>query len=174
MRIGGIDPSTLSTEDLLVLPRGNKQIVFRAVGLSNWDEFDKLCPEPKPGKKMVKGGTVDDFDNKAYLESMKEYGRRRTAYMVVKSLEPSQIEWDKVSLAVPGSWPLWEKELLDNGLCKTECHRVFNLVMGVNSLDEDKLRKARDFFLLGQVMLEASSGPSTEPETTPSGELASA
>ena len=47
MKIGGVDPKTLPKEEVLVLPRGDQAIVFRAVGVPDYDEFDALCPEPK-------------------------------------------------------------------------------------------------------------------------------
>jgi hypothetical protein len=51
---------------------------------------------------------------------------------------------------------------------------VVALVLEANCLDEAKLEKARKLFLLGpQTVSAATSGPSTEPVTTQSGEPAS-
>jgi hypothetical protein len=94
--------------------------------------------------------------------------------MVMKSLEPSQIEWDTVKESDPRSWRHWSKDLRNGGLSDTECHRVLNLVLEANCLDEAKLKKAREVFLAGQEPKPASSGLPTEPASTPSGAPASA
>ena len=44
----------------------------------------------------------------------------------MKSLEPSQIEWDTVE-SDPRSWSNWSTDLRNGGLSDNECHRVMNL-----------------------------------------------
>ena len=39
MKIAGIDPKSLSNEVILVLPRGESEIIFRAKGLPDMSEF---------------------------------------------------------------------------------------------------------------------------------------
>lgn len=171
MKIGGIDPKTLPAETVLVLPRGEEVIVFKARGLQDMDEFNKLCPEPTPPRKMTKDGLVADVTNSNYKTDMDHYGKRRLAYMVVKSLEPSEIEWDTVDVHVPGTWTNWEQDLKNAGLTTVEANRVIGLVLEANSLDESKLKQARDVFLRGPLVeSEKSFGPTTEPANTPSGE----
>lgn len=151
MKIGGIDPKTLPTKVPLVLPRGNKQLVFWAQGLQNRDEFDALVPVPKPPGKHTKEGWTPDYMEPGYQASIAAYNKRWLGYLVVKSLEPSEIEWDTVKLDVPGTWTDWEKDLKEGaGLSAVECNLVWGLVAEANSLDESKLAKAREAFLLGQ------------------------
>ncbi len=157
MKIGGIDPTTLPNEDILVLPRGENVIVFRARGLPNMDEFNALVPEPKAPSKMTASGMVPDVENRDYKQIVEEYNKRRMAYLMVKSLEPSNIEWDLVKPDVPGTWALWEDDLKCNGkgLTQIEVNLVARLAYDANSLDEAKLRKARETFLHGPTVASA-------------------
>jgi hypothetical protein len=175
MKIGGIDPSTLSSEEILVLPRGNDAIVFRAVGIPNYDAFQALCPEPKaPGVMKAGEGWTPNTNDPGYRDMVKTHDKRRISWMVITSLEPSEIEWDTVDLDNPSTWDAWVEDLRDAGLNQVEINRVQALVFQANSLDETKLQKAREVFLLGQAQeLSEYSGQSTAPENSPSGEPAS-
>jgi hypothetical protein len=171
MKIGGIDPRTLPNIEVLILPRGDQNLIFRARGLQDMEEFTKLCPEPTPPGKLTKDGWQVNHEDKNYLSIMGEWSKRKLAYMVIKSLEPSEIEWDTVDLGNPGTWQSWESDLKKAGVTQIECNRVVTLVLEANCLDESKLEKARKVFQLGQRMENAViSGLSTEPATTQSGE----
>jgi hypothetical protein len=149
MKIGGVDPKTLPTEEVLVLPRGSSQIVFRAQGLPDMEEFNKLVPEPKVPGKLTPQGYEPMPNDPNYVAVLTEYNKRRLSYLVVKSLAPSDIEWDTVKIESPGTWGNWEADLKANSLSQVECNLVLRLVMEANSLDESKLKRAREFFLLG-------------------------
>jgi hypothetical protein len=149
MKIGGIDPKTLPVEEILVLPRGDQRIVFRASGLKDMEEFKKLCPEPIPPKKTTKDGVIADTEDLDYKTVLAGYLKRRMAYIVVNSLVPSQIEWDTVMLDNPATWTNWETDIKNAGLSEVECNRVLSLVLEANCLDEAKLQKAREVFLQG-------------------------
>jgi hypothetical protein len=151
MKIAGIDPKTLPPEAFLVLPRAAGNIVFRARGLSDMDEFHKLCPEPPaPAVLNADGSKTVDDTNRDYVAAMAEHKKRWWAYLVIRSLEPSNIEWDLVQLEQPSTWANWETDLLANKFTRFECNRVYQTVLEANSLDEAKLEKARALFLLGQ------------------------
>ena len=170
MKIGGIDPKTLCNEVVLVLPRGDEKIVFRARGLSDMDEFDAICPVPKPPGKLTKDGWVPQLNDPTYQQVAAEYGKKRLGYIVTRSLEPTEIEWDTVTLDDPRTWPNWEKDLIDGGLTQIEANRVLALVMEANALDEAKLTKAREVFLRGRAPMPPEfSGPATAPASMPSG-----
>lgn len=149
MKINGVDPTTIASEDVLVLPRGSQSIVFRAKGLPDMEAFLTLCPEPVAPAKMTSEGWKPDVKNPDYVSSLTEFNRRRLSYMVVNSLAPSNIEWDTVDIATPGTWANWEPDLKKAGLTQIECNLVLQLVLEVNQLDEPKLKKAREAFLLG-------------------------
>ena len=174
MKIAGIDPAMLPAEEILVLPRGEKNIVFRARGLPDMDEFDKLCPEPKPPVRLTKVGKEPDEEDANWRSAMLAHGRRRVAYMVVKSLEPSEIEWDTVDPDNPKTWTNYAADLRRAGFSQVEINRIVGLVWEANCLDEAKLERARQVFARGQQPVsDASSGQNTEPQSTPSGEPAS-
>ena len=173
MKIGGVEVRGPS-EEVLVLPRPmGEDIVFRAKACMDIDEFDKIVPEPKPTARLEKGGWKENFDDPAYQEAVKKHGQLRFAYMILKTLEPSEIEWSTVKMDQPSTWLSWETELIDAGLSRTEVNRVINCVSAANSLDDAKLEAARESFLRGLAAAsDTSTGPSTAPQTTASGEPA--
>lgn len=175
MKINGIDPKTLPNIETLILPRGESFLEFHARGLADMDEFNKLCPEPIPPGKYTKDGWLPNTDDKDYQSILGEYSKRRVAYMVVRSLDPSKIEWDTVKQDVAGTWSNWESDLRNAGLSQIECNRILNLVLEANCLDEAKLKRAREVFLRGpQMVSEVGMSPTTAPESSPSGEPVSA
>ena len=172
MKIGG-KQVTGPPEVFEIFEREGGPLVFRARALPDMEEFYKRCPEPKPPGKLTKDGYIPMTNDPGYLEIMANHVKQRVGYMVTRSLEPSEIEWDTVDLDNPKTWPNWEKDLRDAGMTQVEVNRVGKLVMEANSLDEAKLQAARDSFLLGRVLARsASSSQSTEPASSPSGEPA--
>jgi len=170
MKIAGVDPSTLCNEVLLVLPRGEQDIVFRARGLKDMDVFNAKCPQPKPPGKLTRDGFVANANDPTFTQVLDQWAKKRLGYIVYHSLKPSEIEWDHVVEDDPRTWPMWEKDLREAGFSEIECSRVLALVMEANALDEAKLKQAREVFLLGQAQAQQeSSGPATEQPNTPSG-----
>jgi hypothetical protein len=149
MKIGGIDPKTLPNEEVFVLPRGDKQIVFRAQGLPDLDEFHAMVPEPQAPVVQTPDGIKNNIEDPEFVSRLTEYNKRRLAYIVVHSLKPSAIEWETVKMESPGLWANWENDLKANGITQIECNLVLRLVMEANSLDDAKLKKARETFLRG-------------------------
>jgi len=173
MKIGGVDPKTLCNEVLLVLPRGEQDLVFRARGVKDMDIFNAKCPQPKPPGKLTRDGYVPTPEDPAYQTVLGAWAKKRLGYIMLHSLEASDIEWDTVEEDDPRTWPNWEQDLRNGGLSEVECSRVLATVMEANALDEEKLKKAREVFLLGQAQeRQTSSGPATEQVNTPSGEPA--
>jgi len=174
MKIGGKEIGGLH-EELLVLPRGEDQVVFKARAVADMDEFEKICPEPKAPGRLTKDGFVPNTKDENYKKMVDHYGDQRLAYMCILSLEPSDIEWEKVDIANPKTWRHWKEELKAAGITEIETNRIVQTVMRANSLDEAKLDEARATFVRGlEEQAEASSGLQAEPETTPSGEPAPA
>jgi len=170
MRIGGVEVKG-PNEEILVLPRMDGDIIIKAQAVNDMKMFDDLVSEPKPPVRLTKNGKEDNVKDKTYLEKVARYNQLRFTYMVVQSLIPSEIEWETVKLDEPKTWPNWETELRDAGISEVEINRITVCVMQANSLDEAKLKAAREVFLRGtEEEVEDSSGPQTEPESTPSGE----
>lgn len=175
LRIGSVVVDKPS-ESLLVLPRDNgDDIIITARAVLSMEEFDLYCPAPKPKKAFVKGkGNIDLVEDPAYKQELATYGEKRFAFMALKSLEPSDIEWQTVQVDKPSTWLNWTEELKEAGLSDSEVNRIIVCVMQANSLDERKLTEAREAFLRGleEAEAEKSSGPQTEPSSTPSGPAA--
>jgi len=173
MKIGGKEVSGPS-EEVLVLPRLDGDIVLKARAVLEMEEFNNLCPLPKAPGRLTKDGFAPNTDAPAYREQVSQHANLRFAYIALKSLEPSDIEWDTVDADQPNTWLNWEKDLSAAGFNGVEIQRITVLIMQANSLDEAKLKAARDAFLRGQVVeQEPSSGPSTGPASMQSGHPAS-
>lgn len=173
MRIGGVTIDG-PNEEILVLPRLGDDIVIRAKAVSDMSEFKALVPEPKPPGKLTKNGWEPTLNDETFKQKMTKYGEQRYAFLLIQSLEPSKIEWEKVTLDNPKTWTLWGEELLAAGLSTVEVDRISVCVMRANALDEAKLTEARELFLRGMAEgQEKSSGLETEQQSTPSGEPAS-
>jgi len=173
MKIGGVEVKG-PNEEVLVLPRMGDDIVIRTRAVTSMDEFDKLVPEPKPPGKLTKDGFVPLPNDETYRQKLETYNSQRLAYMIIQSLKPSKIEWESIIEDNPKTWANWTDELKQAGLSEVEVNRIVLCVMQANALDEDKLKEAREVFLLGQAEGQSeSSGLPTEPENTPSGEPAS-
>ena len=148
MKIGGVEVKPC--EEVLVLPRLDGDIVIRAKAVTDMTPFDALCPAPVAPGIRTKDGFKPNLKDENYMSLSAHYAEQRMAFLVLSSLEPSNIEWDTVKLADPSTWSNWPKELKANGLSDVECNRIVLCVMQANSLDEEKLRVAREVFLLGQ------------------------
>lgn len=174
MKIGGKEISG-PTEQVLVIPRVNGDVVFKARAVLNMSEFDDQVPVPKAPAKMMAGGKWEaNTDSEGYKKALEQWGEIRKGFIVTRSLIPSEIEWDTVDFDKPDTWVNWEQDLLDAKFSKTEVDLILMLCVQANSLDEATLRKAREAFLLGQEILRAkSSGLDTEQPSTPSGVPAS-
>lgn len=172
LRIGNVVVDKPS-ESVLVLPRDNgEDITIIARAVLSMEEFDLYCPKPQAKKAFVKGkGTIELVDDPEFRKQIASYGEKRFAFMALKSLEPSDIDWQTVKMDRPETWTNWQQELKDAGLGQNEVDRITVCVMQANSLDERKLEEARQAFLHGlEEAAEKSSGPNTEQSTTSSGQ----
>lgn len=157
----------------LVLPRtpeidedGNeisRDIIIKAEAVSDLSVMDDLLQEPKPPAAMGKGGeTVYNYKDTTYKQQMLQYNLKKLAYIVIKSLEPSEIEWDEVDLEDPNTWLRYVDEFKAAGLSQIEINKIGQAVMEANALDEAKLDKARADFLRGRAAVPKSfSGQNT-------------
>lgn len=164
--------------ETIVLPRGEGEpIVLTAMAVLDQTPFEKLCLPPKPPVVVRPGGDRSyNVEDPKFVKAMEEYGKRRTAWLVVTSLRlgTPELEWDTVRYDDPNSWPGYYDELRDAGFTESEIVRVIQAVMVANALDDAKLEEARKRFLASRgARAAASSSPVAEPSSTPSGEPAS-
>jgi hypothetical protein len=170
MKINGVEVKGPS-EEVLVLPRATgEDIPFIARAILDYDEFEKRVPEPKPKAVLVKGGWKENVDDPAFKEAVEKRDDLRIAWLVLKSLEPSNIEWDTIDMDKPSTWLNWQDELRDAGLNTTEIGRVITCVTTANALNEEKLEAARESFLAGLAKASKEKpGHRTGPDSTQSG-----
>lgn len=147
MKIGGIEIDGPNT-DVLVLPRSKGNVVFTGLAIHDFDEFDKIVPVPRPPRVLKKNVTVDDMQDPGFAQQRTAYEVLRFAYMMIKTLEPSKIEWSIVKLEDPSTWLSWADELSEN-LSIFEQRKVIDFVHEVNTLDQGKIDEARNAFLHG-------------------------
>lgn len=177
MKIGGREVNSVAQE-VVVLTRANGgDIPITAQAVLDMSPFEAMCPVPVPKQMLVKGGFKANTNDPGYSAMLRKHGDLRFAYIAIKSLEPSQIEWTTVSIDDPSTWENWEKELREDAkFSSVEVNRIVLCIMQANSLDERKLKVARENFLHGLEAtspLKNTSGPQDEPQTISSGEPAS-
>ena len=148
MKIGGVEVSRC--EEVLVLPRMGGDLVFRAAAVISMDEFDQICPKPEPPVRITKNGKEPNLTSDNYVKMLQNWSEQRYAWMCIKSLTPSEIEWEQVDMEKPSTWPKWTDELQAAGISSTEMNRIQNLILEANALNEAKLKEARESFLRGQ------------------------
>jgi hypothetical protein len=153
MRMNGVKLEC-PNEAILVLPRPDGNLVFRAKAVMDYDEFDKICPEPKAPTKIVKGGKKEvNIADPDYIRAVMELNENRMAWIVLKSLSATEgLEWESVNMLQPDSWKNYVQELKDSGFSVIEINKIVGLALEANALDEGKLESARQAFLAGQGM----------------------
>lgn len=170
MKLNGQKVEGVNVE-IIVIPRGGDtpDIVFQATAILDYEPFIKLCPEPKPPTKIVKGGGKEyNLDDAAYKEALRLHSEKRMAWMVIQSLKATpNLEWETVKEGEHRTWTNYEKELKDSGFSQIEIQRILVGVMSANCLNETRIEEARENFLRGrQVPQSDTSGQSTEPLST--------
>ena len=171
MKIRGRDVSGPNVVTL-VLPRTpeymedgseiNNDIIIEARAVEDLSVLEDLLPEPQPPVVMVKNDKVYNFKDTAYKQQMLQYNLKKIAYIVVKSLELNEIEWDEVDLENPNTWLRYVDEFKKAGFSQVEINKIGNAAMEANALDEAKLDKARADFLRGRAAPpDATSGQNT-------------
>ena len=140
--------------EIIVIPRGKKEdaIIFKAEAIMSYDDFDKLCPRPKPPKMLLPGGKqVENPEDLDYKKAEAKRDDLRSAWTIIKSLQATDgLTWETVKLENADTWHLYEKELADTGFTAMEVGRITLGVMSANGLDESRVKEARDHFLASQ------------------------
>jgi len=141
-----------ANEDYLVIPRGTgKPIVFKGQAVMDFEEFNALCPKPEPPRNLGKGGQkIADPNDKGYIAQFDDYLAQKLGWTIIKTLEPSNIEWTTVEREKKTTWTNWAEELREAGFTAAEQQRIMVFVLEVNCLDEKKMQQARADFLRGQ------------------------
>lgn len=162
MKLNGKKLDTPNIETI-VFPRANgEDIIFKAQAVLDLNDFEKLCPEPKP-PRMIKRGSIEPMDNvedPAYKQSIFNHNKLRMDWLILQSLRATEeLEWETVKYDDPSTWASYEQELKDSKFSLAEVQRIRLGVMAANSLSESKIEEARQRFFMREASkkLENSS-----------------
>ena len=65
-----------------ILPREEEPVVFKCGPVLDYDEYDALCPVPKPPIQIHKGGVkVPDVKDETFLQQVATRSEQRINYM---------------------------------------------------------------------------------------------
>lgn len=166
--------------ELLVFPREEGQdLAFKISAVFDYSEFEALCPEPQPPAKLTADGEKSiDLEDKTYILQRNEWYSRRLTWMYLKSITPptpDSWEWETVNLSDPETWNRYLEELKAAFLTPGQINHLLNRVMKMNSIDEDRMKEARERFLTmnQSAPIPVQVSRKEEPSSTPSGEPAS-
>ena len=147
--------------EYVVFPRGDNNIVFIAKPVVNFDEFEKLYPEPKPPLIQYPETTgkppENDYTDATYRQRMQDFMESRYYWLILTTIKDSpDIEWETINMDLPGSYKNFETELGEAEFLPAEVNRIREAVSKVNALDERQLDEARKSFLASLQAQQAS------------------
>ena len=152
MKINGKQLSEVNKE-IVVIPRQSGDIVFTCSAVLDYDEFEKIHPEPKPPyiRRPGEKDAVPDLTDKEYQDKLQDRGRLKMNWMFLKSLLATPgLEFETVKLNDPKTWDKLDEELMKSGFSLVERTQIMQGVMRANSLDFDYIEKARARFFASQ------------------------
>jgi len=152
MKVNGIENKKEAALKHYPVQRGDAILLFTAQPVWSFDDFHDLCPQPIPGPASVvftPNGKKVNYECPQYKADLAEWARKRWGYMILKSLEPSNLELDGISLADPKTWGNVE-EVLRAELSHFEFAGVMKLIDEVNGLDQAKLDENLQNFFTAQ------------------------
>jgi len=152
MKIAGLEIEAPSVE-ILVIPRDKVDVIIRAKPIMNYDEFDKLCPEPKPPVKIYpKQGEVEDVNDPKFKKAHDEWAESKGHYMFIESLSATKdLEWATIDMSDSSTWSNYENELKAI-FTPGEVYGIQSLVMTVCGLNSDRMDEATKSFLAAQAV----------------------
>jgi hypothetical protein len=137
--------------EVIVIPKGQTEHVFKAMPILDESAFLKMCPAPLPPTIIRPGGeTSRDLSDKTYLAKMDTWAEQKMAWMVITSLSATPgLEWDTVKMDDPSTWTNHLTEL-KSCFTETEVQLILNLVFTACGLNQRKIDEATKRFLAGQ------------------------
>lgn len=141
---------------ILVIPREDEDVVFKAQAVSDFEEFDRLVPRPTAPTVTPRGGkSYRDTDDRDYQKALTDWIQKRTHFIILNSLAPTpDLVWEEVDLKNPATWDKYIYEFKESGLTEPEIAKVMDLVTAANGMDEEKYKEARARFLAGQAVVQ--------------------
>jgi len=145
-----------ANESILVIPRfQGEDIIFKLRAIVDNTDFEKMCPTPQAPKRLMAGGQeIINVKDKGYLDQVVKHSELRLSWLVLKTLEPTNLEWENVKLDIPTTWSNFKEEMTEAGFNSIEIQRLINECFAVNALNEAKIEEARESFLRGLQAVE--------------------
>lgn len=135
---------------IVVIPKGGVDIVFKAKAVRDYSRFDAMVPMPVPPTIQTLGEpNRPDFSDPVYQAQCTLHARKRTAFMILESLKDSEgIEWETVKINDPDTYLNLQTEL-DSVFSPSEQGFIFNAISTANGLNTEKIEEATESFLAG-------------------------
>lgn len=148
MKIKGVEIRKVN-EDILVFPRDDGDIVLKFRAVLNYNDFEKLYPEPKPPIRTGRGGVeIPKLDDPVYKDQLSKRNRSHTHWLVMQTLSATDdLSWEKIDPNDHTTWLDLPKEFELSGFTQAEVAMIYQKVFEVNSLDTEKVDAARERFL---------------------------
>lgn len=174
MKIKGVKVKS-AYEEVVVFPRTTgPNLVFTARAVSDYDSFNKLCPQPEPPSIVYAGETTPrkNVEDPSYRKAFLEWAEQQSHWMVLESLKATEgLEWETVKYEDPTTWKNYQNEMREAGLTDAEQARIIKIVSLVNGIDQSKIDEATNSFLASRAaQLSNENSPASAPTATPSGE----
>lgn len=136
-------------EEVVVIPREEKDVVFRCSAILDYSEFEAICKPPQPPEVVKPGGKREvNTEDEGFLEQAKKHAERRIHWLILKSLQATPgLEWSTVDMNNPKTWENWREEMRQAYFTDVEIGMVQQGVFSANSLNEERLEEARRNFL---------------------------
>jgi len=155
--------------DVVVIPRNGEDIVFKCQCVTDFSQFDAICPAPEPPKVQFRGqaNAIPNYDDPEYQKQLDEYSRNRINWMVLQSLKATEeLEWETVDYNNPATWENYSKELEEAGFSNVHVGRIIDTVSHVNGLNERMMDEAKQRFLAGQQAQQQQNSHQEEQKNT--------
>ena len=144
-----------ATEDYAVIERGSDKIVIIIKTVTDYEDFDKLCPLPEaPVIKPAGKPSYKDVEDEGFKEEVALYAYKRLCWSFFKSIEDSDdLEFSNVN---PSDSETWENVIteLAGSLSEGEIDFIMGKYNEVQGLTNDKIKQSTDSFLAGLVKAE--------------------
>lgn len=156
MKLAGKVVKALS-EEIVVIPRQTGDLVFKFRPLGDPEDFNELCPAPKPPYILPVGETVSrpDYTDEEFKKASELHNVRFNKYLFIYSiLATPDLEFEFVKLDAPGTWDMIDQELKDALLLPLEIQRLYMAAHKANALTEEVYESALKRFLASQRQAE--------------------
>jgi hypothetical protein len=135
--------------DYAVVDRGVDQIVFKIETVSDYSDFDKLCPMPEaPTIKPAGKPAFKDVEDKTFKKEVEEYALKKLSWGFIKSIENSEnIEMgERIDLSNSETWALVFEDL-GEALTTGEVDYILGKFNEVQGLTNEKIKESTEAFL---------------------------